>query len=168
MLFKALLRRLNGGTDTSSTKVSSTHRRTSNLAYDKYPNLSSLIFRLLHGGSEHLNLSETSNIGAQSVMKAQSVFAALEVIERSGLPPAYQAEALDVLWRYSESPDWSVREKAAKTLAIVLDSRSFEDEATELLSLDYSSHNALHGRLLCLRFLLDQQRAPLFDEALRM
>lgn len=165
MLFKALLRRLNGGTDTASTKVSSSHRRSSHIAYEKYPNLPALILKLFNN-TESAAQIDLHGQEASTLMKAQSVFAALEVIERSGIPPMHEADILDALWRYAKSPDWSIREKAAKTLSLVVNDHDIEAEFLSLLPAIWESQNALHGRLLCLRFLLNRAEAPLFGHLL--
>lgn len=171
MLFKALLRRLNGGTDTASTKVSSSHRHSSQLVFRMYPNLQALILRLLinDNQSTQSNSSESDTNGNSSftATRAQSVFAALEVVERSGMPPSYESNVRKLLWRYAGSPDWSLREKAAKALSLVVDGRDVETEITTLLPPQGTSQNVLHGRLLYLRFLLGRAETPLVGEALR-
>lgn len=168
MLFKALLRRMNGGTSIASTKVSSSCRRSSNIAYEKCANLPGLILGML--GSNKISDPKFSqrildeNVGSPT----QSVFAAFEVIEQSGIPDAYEAEILDTLWLYAGCSDWSLRNKAAKTLSLVLGDHDIEGQIKGLLSPDWRSQNALHGRLLCLRSILRQSHPPLFGNSLSM
>lgn len=164
MFFKALLRRLNGGTDTASTKVSSSYRRSSNTAYETCPNLPGLLLKLL--GSSEIPYTTSSQRILDETFTTQSVFAALEVIERSGIPHAYEAEIFNTLWRYAECPDWSLREKAAKTLSFVVGDHDIESQIKRLLSPDWASQNALHGRLLCLRFIVGRSQPPLFGSML--
>lgn len=163
MLFKALLKRLNGGTDTSSTKVSSSHRRFSQLTYEKYPNLPGLLLRLLRRTpfEKRVNGREL-----YPPTQAHRVFPALEVIERSGIPSQHGEAFLDALKYYNESPDWSIREKAAKALSLIVDETGIVEEVTSMLARNWESQNALHGRLLRLRFLLARNEAPLFGELL--
>lgn len=163
MLFKALLKRLNGGTDTSSTKVSSSHRRFSQLIYKKYPNLPDLLLRLL---SQTPTQTQVAGREIHLTMQAHKVFPALEVIERFGIPSQHHGPFFDALRNYNESHDWSIREKAAKSLSLVVDDTSIVEEVTSLLSPSWKSQNALHGRLLRLRFLLARNDAPLFGELL--
>ena len=169
MLFKALLRRLNGGTDTSSTKVTSAYRRSSHLIYQKYPNLSRSILKLLsdsnHSRSWPLE-SDAQRRTIPSAMKAQSVFAALEVIERSGIPSSCETEVRAAIWHLAESPDWSLREKAAKALSLLIDDHDIERQCLNLLSPQWASQNVLHGRLLCLRFLFSRLTTPQISETL--
>ena len=163
MLFKALLKRLNGGTDTSSTKASSSHRRFSQLTYEKYPNLPDLLLTLLrHGPAPTPGTCKEP----KPTMQAHRVFPALEVIERSGIPPQHQGPFLDALRYYNESPDWSIREKASQALSLIVEEEGFVDEVRGLLAPDWNTQNALHGRLLRLRFLLARYEAPLFGELL--
>jgi len=169
MLFKALLRRLNGGTDTASTKVSSSFRLFSNIAYEKCPNLPGLLVNLLGSrNASPITTSQSSLDGTASsrTTRNQSVFAALEVIERSGVPPGHEAEILDLLWGYAGCPEWSLREKAAKALSLIVDDHSVDGEFRRLISPDWKSQNALHGRLLCLRFVFGRAQAPLFGNML--
>lgn len=162
MLFKALLRRLNGGTDTASTKIPSSHRRSSNLIYKTYPNLPGLVLKLLYNGRSLAIRSAEFNGGeAHPATDAHKIFPALEIVERSGLPAQYRSEISAAIWHHVESPDWSIREKAAKALSYVLDGRNLINEAERLLSTHYSSQNALHGRLLCLKSLLARTDIPL-------
>lgn len=163
MLFKALLKRLNGGTDTSSTKASSSHRRFSQLTYEKYPNLPDLLLTLLrHGPAPTPGTCKK----LEPTMQAHRVFPALEVIERSGIPPQQQGPFLDALRYYNESPQWSIREKAAKALSLTVEEKSFVEEVKALLAPDWKTQNELHGRLLSLRFLLARYEAPLFGDML--
>lgn len=163
MLFKALLKRLNGGTDTSSTKVSSSHRRFSQLTYEKYPNLPDLLLRLLRRTPTQ---DPITGENLHSTLQAHRVFPALEVIERSGVPSQQQGSFVDALRYYNESADWSIREKAAKALSLIVDEESIVEEVTSLLAPNWKSLNALHGRLLRLRLLLARNEAPVFGELL--
>lgn len=161
MLFKALLKRLNGGTDTSSTKASSSRRRFSQLTYEKYPNLPGLLLRLLRRTSTQ---TQVTGKELRQTMQAHKVFPAMEVIERCGIPSQHQIPFLDALRYYNESPDWSIREKAAKALSFIVDETDVVMEFKSLLVANWESQNALHGRLLRLRFLLARNEALLFGE----
>lgn len=163
MLFKALLKRLNGGTDTASNKVSSSHRRFSQLTYEKYPNLPDLLLRLLR--RTPIQTPVTGKV-LNPMMQAHRVFPALELIERSGIPSQQLGPFLDALQYYNESPDWSIREKAAKALSFIVDDKGIIEEFMSLLAPNWENQNALHGRLLRLRFLLARNEAPLSGELL--
>ena len=163
MLFKALLKRLNGGTDILSTKASSSQRRFSQLTYEKYPNLPNLLLRLLR---QTPALNSVTSKELHPTMQAHKVFPAFELIERSGIPSQQRGAFLDALRYYNESPDWSIREKAAKALSLIVDENSIVEEVRTLLAPNWKTQNALHGRLLRMRFLLARYEAPLFGELL--
>ena len=164
MLFKALLRRLNGGTDTASTIVPSSHRQASSMVFARYPNLPDLILKLLYNGGQLSTYGvpgQPSGVKDSMNVNAQSVFAALEVIERSGIPLTHEAQFISALKSYMGGPDWTLREKAAKTLSMVIHYQDLDIEFDRLLSPDWQSQNVLHGRLLCVRYILRQTKSPL-------
>lgn len=155
MLFKALLRRLNGGTDTASTKASSSHRSLSKLAYEKYPNLPSLILRLLCQ-NKPTSIEAAHNETQTLSFQAQWVFPALEILERSGLPLQYRVEIDEAIRHHMASSIWVIREKAAKALALVLSEKDINGEIGNLLKPSKMSQNCLHGRLLCVGFMISR------------
>ena len=162
MLFKALVRRLNGGTDTASTKVKSSYRRSSYLTYERNPNVPSLLLKLLCNElpltTKSINVTQHDG---HSMIRAHKVFPAMELLERSGLPNECGEVILEAIWQYMESFDWAIREKAAKALSHLLDSKDLINDARKLLSPDWPSQNALHGRMLCLQYLLCRDEIPL-------
>lgn len=143
MLMKALLNRINGGTDTSSTRASSSYRRFSKLIYEKFPNLPTLILTLLRPQED------SSSHGEAAILHAQRVFPALEMVQRFGLPMERFQDIKEAMTHHSEGPNWSLREKAAKALSSIVQKSDFCNEINKLLSAGYHSHNTLHGRLLC-------------------
>ena len=145
MLMKALLNRINGGTDTSSTRAPSSHRRFSKLVYEKFPNLPTLIMSLLDPQAEALSYP-----GAV-VLHVQRIFPALEMVERFGLPSQRSQQIKDAMTYHLEGSNWALREKAAKALSLIVPEKELVNEIERLLSNTYRSHNALHGRLLCAR-----------------
>lgn len=160
MLFKALLRRLNGGTDTASTKASSSHRSFSKLAYEKYPNLPNLILRLLCQNQQAL--IEAAHDETQTLLlQAQWVFPALEILERSGLPLKHRVEIEEAIRHHMASSIWVIREKAAKALALVVSEKDLAGEIRDLLKPGKISQNCLHGRLLCVGFMISRVGANL-------
>lgn len=157
MLFKALLRRLNGGTDTASTKASSSHRSLSKLAYEKYPNLPNMILRLLCQNQQILTETPRDEMQTLSLsLQAQWVFPALEILERSGFPLQHRGEIEEATRHHMASPVWAIREKAAKALALVINEKDLSDEIKSLLKPSKISHNYLHGRLFCVRFMISR------------
>ena len=157
MLFNSLIRRLNGGSDTNSSKTPSPRRRSSPAAYEKFPDLSTLITRLLRTNGQcgrrrpqpaHEKFSATySSI-------AQKVFPALEIVATLGLPVDHRKDIVGLIQDHMQSPAWSIREKAANTLASVVRHEDMASEIEQLLQSDWRSQNVLHGRLLCVRYLI--------------
>ena len=162
MLFKALVRRLNGGTDSASIKMKSSYRRSSHLVYERYPNLTSLLLKLL---CDELRLTASSVNNTQhdshSVTPAHKVFPAMELLEILGLPNERGEIILEAIWQYMESFDWAIREKAAKALSHLLDTKDIISDTRKLLSPAWPTQNALHGRLLCLQHLVSRGDIPL-------
>ena len=156
MLFRALLNRMHGGSDTASTRISSNNRRFSKLVYEKYPNLPRLILGLLSPGQKNIaytNGHQSSQLFAHS-LEAQRVLPALEIIERSGLPSNHIAEIQYSLRKHMQSPVWTIREKSAKTLAAVVRDGDLAAEIKDLLKIGRSRQNVLHGSLLCIRCMI--------------
>lgn len=158
MLLRALLVRMHGGTDASSSRISSTYRRFSRLVYEKYTNLPNLVLDLLSSGlkkTSSISDSRQPQYSAHS-SEAQKVLPAMAIIERSGLPSKLRSEIKNALSEHRQSPLWMIREKAAKTIAAVVEDGSLIGEIQNLLEVDRTRQNALHGSLLCARFMIIQ------------
>ena len=158
------MRRLHGGTDTASIKVKSSYRRSSYLTYERYPNLPSLLLKLLCNelplATRAVNVTQHNG---HSVTPAHKVFPAMELLETLGLPNERGEMILEAIWQYMESFDWAIREKAAKALGHLLDSKDFIVDARKLLSSDWPGQNVLHGRLLCLQHLVSRDDIRFID-----
>jgi hypothetical protein len=167
MLFRSLLSRMHGGTNTASTRISSNYRRFSKLVYEKYPNLPSLVLGLLNSASlEHIDYSKKDSrpqLFAHS-SQAQRVLPALEIIERAGLPSIYNKKIQQAIRQHMESPIWAIREKSAKALAAVADDEILIAETKGLLEVDQRRQNALHGSLLCARFMISRLEGVLIGK----
>ena len=159
MLFNSLIRRLNGGSDVNSQRLPNTHGLLSVGAYERFPNLPGLIMRLLR--VDDLDERKNTKPALQQIssllgMTAQRVFPALEILARSGLPGVHGMSILDLIHHHMQSPGWSIREKAANTLALIIREQNIILEVDRFLRPDWHSQNALHGRLLCVRRLVSR------------
>lgn len=157
MLLKALLSRLLGKNEGSSSTRSAIGHGTTNLLYDRFPNLADLIVKLLQADVKLVeNTRELvhKNDSTLDIPQAQKVFPALEIIQRAGMPLKHPPTIKSLLLWHLGSTVWYIRKKAAKTISIVTDASRFQDEVTELLQEPWLSQNSLHGRLLCVRELL--------------
>lgn len=156
MLMRALLSRMNGGTNAASKRISSNHRRFSKLVYEKYPNLPDLILGLLSSGSKKTDYSNENSQPQPFAhsLDAERILPALEMVERSGLPSNHSLEIHNAIRQHRQSPVWAIREKSAKALAAVVEERNLIAEIRDLLKINCSRQNALHGSLLCARFMI--------------
>lgn len=155
MLLKALVKRLNGGADTASTRISSHHRQFSHFTYEKYPILPELILRLLQ--------NKTRDALEPQVL-AQRVFSALELVERFGIPTSYHGEIMQALLGHRGSSIWAIREKAAKALSLITKLENILKEAQNVFDAPLFDHNTLHGQLLFLRLLLHRYHYDLLQD----
>ena len=152
MLLNSLLRRLNGGTDTKSSKASSSRRQFSSLPYKKYPNLPKLILLLLCSSRPGYTGDMNQQVSFVSpTVNAQKAFLAFEIIERFGLPEDHRIEIGNLVQDHMGGPVWSIREKAAKAFALVVPEREIAIESERMLEDTSIAQNGLHGRLLCIR-----------------
>ena len=159
MLFNSLIRRLNGGSDVNSPILPNTGGLLSVGAYERFPNLPVLIMRLLRvddlDGPRNTQTA-LQQISASLGTTAQRVFPALEILARSGLPGVHRVSIVDLIHHHMQSPGWSIREKAANTLALVVREQDIALEIDGFLRPDWQSQNDLHGRLLCVRRLVSR------------
>ncbi|KAL9613309.1 MAG: hypothetical protein Q9167_002130 [Letrouitia subvulpina] len=149
MLLKALVNRLNGGTDIASTKASSSHRQLSFL-YAKYKNLPDLLMKLFNPPDHALLLIENDK---STTFQVQRVFPALEIVERLGVPNQYEREIKYELWQHIEGSVWPIRDKAAKATSALCPERDIPAEVRRILDAPWFTQNSLHGRLLYIRYL---------------
>ncbi|KAL8938210.1 MAG: hypothetical protein Q9216_004012 [Gyalolechia sp. 2 TL-2023] len=152
----ALISRLNDGTNTRTSELSSSLRRLSSFVYEKYQNLPDIVLRLLTSaaGDEKSHHVPEGAIRDADVLQAQHVFPAFEIIEKSGIPKQHSTEIWHAAWTHLEGPVWSIREKTAKTLSYLPVGEEIQREMERCLQQrPWPSQNALHGRHLYLRFL---------------
>ena len=154
MFLKALLKRLNGGADTASSRVASSHRQLSPLTYERFPILPKLLLRLLY---HHFDESS-------SILYAQRVFPALEIVERFGVPTVHREEILRAIEHHRASPIWSIREKAAKAFGMIMEADDALNEMRKMIHVSkIQSQNQIHGRLLSLRVVFVRAMPPYLD-----
>ena len=156
MLMKALITRLNDGTNTLSNKAPSSYRQASSPVYDKFPNVPDLMLRLLtqDNAPKSEGLQQRIAVADALVLRAQRVFPALEIIEQSGIPKVYYSEILQASWSHLEGSVWAIRDKAAKALSYLPNGEAIRTETRRCLQLPWSNQNSLHGRLLYVRYLI--------------
>lgn len=156
MLLKALLTRLVGGASISPIKQHQNRRNSSKLTYAKYPVLADLVVGLLHkkGKADEESGVTNEHMSGTSMQPVETVFPAMEVIERVGVPVDHEELVMSLLMAQLGSPVWILREKAAKVLGHIHNSQVILDDICGLLQNQEPSQNALHGRLLCLKVIV--------------
>ena len=144
MLLKALLGRLNNGSDTKTRTVSS-RRQSSPLMYERYPILPGLLLKLLNHWHD----------GDVSLVNAQRVFPALEILQRFGVPKLYQEDILQALERQRSSSMWLLRQKAARACGSSIGVVDILDPLQQIIGIGKTlSQNEVHGQLLTLQIVL--------------
>ena len=157
MLLKALLTRLAGGTSSDPRRDSGRIRRISKLTYDRYPVLADLVLRLLQLSNErHVdrNAARTQASDSPTSKSVETIFPALEIIERVGVAEKHRDFVKSLLLKQLDNPVWNLRDKAAKILRSMTGEKEHLDEISSFLKLQQLSQNGLHGRLLCLKYLI--------------
>lgn len=144
MLLKSLLNRLTGGTDIKLNKPNASTSRFPSHVYNQYPRLPDIIVQLL----------QTHQGNAADSQTLQRTFAALEIIERLGLPSRNQQVIKELLKHQLGNPVWNVREKTAKALSVLETSVKIEELLTPFF-VSEPPQNLLHGQILFIKYLLE-------------
>ncbi|MCJ1396622.1 hypothetical protein MMC18_009513 [Xylographa bjoerkii] len=176
MLLKALLTRLMGGTGMTSRAAFEFHPRgsMSRTTYEKYPVLADLVMRLLQHQSTVDSSAEDVTANHDKLHTApqsiQMIFPAMEIIERIGVAPSHELLVEQLLLTHLDSPVWNLRDKAAMTLSRLIEKQAlFGNVYTLMQSALWQGptppQNALHGRLLCLKYMIEDSRNTLTDRA---
>lgn len=148
MLFRAVIDRLLGTSDTHLDDDGEEHRHTVAV---KDPQVIDIVLSLLTQ-----SISATDSEG--STTTSPGVFPALKLLERLTLPSAKEAAARASVRRLIASPVWHVRDKAARTYASLTPLDSVAAEVVAFLRTGTGDQNALHGALLCCKYLLSSSR----------
>lgn len=142
MLFKALIDRLLGSTDSQNWSDESI-TRSSRFTYRDAPGLLDIVIKLLRRSAEQRDLESTA---------VESAFPALKLLQRVPPPAGSRAEIRDLVLELCGSPHWHVREMAARThLGLVEQENSVSIVASLLPSMSLCQ-NQIHGQLLCIRY----------------
>ena len=148
MLLKALLTRVSGGTSVKDWHALEGHHRFAKATYNKYPELAILIEKLLQDGSS-TNVSES--LWKHASHEVHTSFPAMEAINRIGLQPSRGEEVESLLLMHLDSPVWTIRDKAARTLGSLTSDAILIESIKEQIGAMPLANNGVHGRLLCLK-----------------
>ncbi|QIX00849.1 hypothetical protein AMS68_006366 [Peltaster fructicola] len=96
----------------------------------------------------------------------EGVFPALQLLQHSILPEDRRVEVESIVTTLLENRSWHIRDKAARTLVALIPEQALFAKSIARLNEHksiVSSHNMLHGVLLCLKHLLRASRHQLRD-----
>ncbi|KAF2150511.1 hypothetical protein K461DRAFT_258930 [Myriangium duriaei CBS 260.36] len=147
MLFRSLIDRLLGTNDSYEDDI--TRSRAKDLLI-KFPELLDLVMSLL---------SVAPTLSIESFPSVEKVFPALQILQRVSPPAENRDTVCAAVAALTSSPHWHVRDKAARAYARLHQESDFANEWQQCLSCETSSENSRHGQMLCLRYLLRQQRS---------
>ncbi|MCJ1400930.1 hypothetical protein MMC11_004141 [Xylographa trunciseda] len=178
MLLKALLTRLVGGTGMVSRSGSQSHLPGSmaRKTYEKYPVLADLVLRLLQHESavdphaDGMTVNHDKHLTAPHSI--QMVFPAMEIIDRIGIAPNNELLVEQLLLTHLDSPVWNLRDKAAAILSRRMEKKALISNLYTLMEDALRQgrvlpQNALHGRLLCIKYIIEGRQSIVNDRAYR-
>lgn len=151
MLFRALLDRLLGSSDSHANQDTAPQSR---MSFASVPSLMGVIFRLI---SPPLDTSKD--------LLTEGVFPALQLLQRTP-PPADQLQKVKyAVLRLTASSQWHIRDKAAVTYAVLTAPPDRVAQAITLISGSHDGPNATHGALLSARYILQSSWAGVTHES---
>ncbi|KAI9837726.1 MAG: hypothetical protein M1819_006660 [Sarea resinae] len=169
MLLRALIDRLLGNSEPQMSQDPEAAMRSLKLDYKKYTNLPNLLVRLLDIGTPHKQQVETGETQAtiQAVLPAsaaiEGVFPALEILRRAGAPEGHSGLFQGLVLGHLSSDKWLVRDMAARTYCSLMHPADYVQEVERVLGFSSLSQNAYHGRLLCVRYILEASQMVIKD-----
>lgn len=140
MLFRGLVDRLLGSHESFDEAFAATPGST--LAYDRFPGLLDLFTGLLR--------RYASNQDPRQQAATESIFPVLDLFRRAPPPAASRAEIEPLIIEAMASPQWHIREIAARTYAAMAGGDPNE-RIQQLLDFPDFQENTLHGRLLAIK-----------------
>lgn len=160
MLFRALLDRLFGSSD--SQNWSEQEQPTARFSYDNHPSLLDVLVKLLEPdrslGDMNHQLSTPKRIEHSSSIVVESVFPAMQILQRAPPPADRRLGIRELVLHLIESPHWHVRDMAARTFSRLVDASQSVSTISALIDrTSHRGHNALHGRLLCVLYMVTAQ-----------
>ena len=147
MLFRAVIDRLIGTSDANLDDEDSSTKRFST---KQHPELLDIILDLLIVPDAESAIKSSNNEG---------VFPALQLLQWTQLPEHKRSEAAKAVCALTRSRSWHVRDKAARVYASI-ESEYGGTMIQQLLEVRADGLNALHGTLLCVRYIIRRLKIP--------
>ncbi|KAF4553253.1 putative death-receptor fusion protein [Elsinoe fawcettii] len=141
MLFRALLDRLLGTND-AYDEIGTT--AISKEIFTKHQQMLPLLYKLLEANVH--DLSESTAV--------EKVFPALQILQRASPPKDESRRIRAALIKLTSCPHWLIRDKAARTIALLHGEGNITAVISTLFVEQPESPNARHGQFLCIKYLL--------------
>ncbi|SMY23097.1 unnamed protein product [Zymoseptoria tritici ST99CH_1A5] len=143
MLFRAVIDRLLGTNEAHLEDDVVVHKR---ISAEQHPALLDVLLGLL---PKQVSTSEALST------RYEGVFPALQLLQYTQIPESRLTETRDAVADLTASPSWHVRDKAARTLAALMESDHIQEQLGILLRNDITtSHNRSHGALLTVKYMM--------------
>lgn len=142
MLFRALVDRLFGSVDTPRRADQNNHTRFS---WREAPGLLDIVTRLL---------SPSEDRPTPGIEELECVFPALQLLQRVAPPPGSVKEIKQLVLLLCSNSHWHIRDMAARTYVSLISEPDFLSCVKTNLSISDGGQNALHGRLLLVKYAL--------------
>ena len=149
MLFKALIERLLGSNGVQDWKDLQ-RTKISRFTYSSYPNLINILSNILDNQG-------TAQGTSDNVQPTEGVFPALQILQQAPPLDSHRVLIQSSVVSLAKSSHWHLRDMAARTLASLLRPTEHHVTIPTLIGFVETSHNARHGILLCLRYLLNKR-----------
>ena len=147
MLFRSLIDRLLGSNE-SYAETFEPRRNVARLNYECFPGLTELILRMLGEGS-----NKTPSLAEAT--RTEAIFPVLGLLRRAPPSGSNRTMIMPLVLDSVSHREWHVREIASRTYAVLSDKDNVVDEWHALMkSHARLQHNAIHGRLICLKYLI--------------
>ena len=147
MLFRALLTRLLRGSSLNQDKIPDNRPRFEEATYRRYPRLIDFVLRLLQASAE----DRTDRGPEEANQKLEMAFPALEILESAGAPQSSREIIQALLFVQLGQSSWILRDKAARTLSVMMEPDRFLAEVKEGSTNCHMTQNQSHGVALCLK-----------------
>ncbi|KAF1983102.1 hypothetical protein K402DRAFT_407216 [Aulographum hederae CBS 113979] len=153
MLFRALIDRLLGNTELRDWD-GVTESLSTQFSYDKFPEILPIVLELLTPQGRDTE----SGLSPNNAASLEGVFPALLILQRAQ-PPQEQLQQIEkAVFHLTSNPHWHVRNMAARTYCKLLQKDLYFQAFSEIAAhVDIRKQNNLHGRILCLGYLLKSE-----------
>ncbi|KAK5174565.1 uncharacterized protein LTR77_001646 [Saxophila tyrrhenica] len=139
MLFRAVIDRLLG---TSEAHLDESRQASTTISTQDHPELLGIVLEILHASQ-----SATHSKGSEGVFPALQLLQSLEILA------SRVDEIQEVVLNLTANASWHIRDKAARVYARIAPESTSLKSVEAVLTTSTSGQNALHGALLCVKYL---------------